>query len=94
MEFEDYKAEKRQQGVDLAKAMTQSVNSMSFEKEFMAGFIGEMTTSHPTLQQGVMRLIYQLMIALSKGHFDDRNEATVKFCQEVKKIENVYFPFI
>jgi hypothetical protein len=94
MEFEDYKAEKRQQGVDLAKAMTQSVNTMSFEKEFMAGFIEEMTTSHPTLQQGVMRLIYQLMIAWSKRHFDGRNEATVKFCQEVDKIECSHFPFI
>lgn len=104
-ELEDYKAKKRQEGSDAGSSLIKAINTSSFRDEFMEGFIQEITNNHPTLQQGVMKGIYEMMMVWAERcehieeedqdrSFDGRNEATLKFCKEVKKIENAYFPFI
>jgi len=88
-------------GIKVAKAFSDGVNSMAYRDIFMNGFVKEITQDHRTLQQGVMRGIYQLILAWAesgeKGWYDGRNEATVHFCQNIKALaekDNVHFPFI
>jgi len=89
-------------GMRVAKDICKGVNSMTYQKEFISGFVEEITTKeHRTLQQGVMRGIYELIKAWAemqeKGYYDARNEATVNFCANIKTLaekDNVHFPFI
>ena len=90
-------------GIRVAKDFCNGVNSMTYQKEFVTGFVEEITTrEHRTLQQGVMRSLYELIKAWAEmgkkqGYYDARNEATVHFCQNIKALaekDNVHFPFI
>jgi len=95
------KDEAKEAGIELGKSFCQGVNSFTHYNAFLDGFAESITREHRTLQQGVMRGIYQLILAWAelgeKGWFDGRNEATVHFCQNIKALaekDNVHFPFI
>ena len=90
-----------QEGAKLAKEFCRKINCMSTAEEFTSAFINAIMHEHRTLQQGVMRSIYNLILEWAKaeelGYYDGRNEATVKFCQSIKALaekDNVAFPFI
>jgi len=90
-----------QGGAEAAGKLTKVLNIMSYEQEAIKGFVETITNSHRTLQQSTMRAMFALIMEWAdmeeKGMHDPRNEATVKFCQEIKKIaleQNAYFPFI
>lgn len=97
----EHEEKAREAGRNAAKDFTKALNSMSYEKEVIEEFVKEITTSHRSLQQSTMRGVFALIIQWAKagedGQFDARNEATVKFCQEIKSIaleQNAYFPFV
>lgn len=97
----EHEEKARKSGQEAAKLFTKALNSMSYEKEVIEEFVKEITTSHRSLQQSSMRGVFALLMQWADmgeaGQFDDRNKATVQFCQEIKKIaleENAYFPFI
>ena len=99
MELDDYKKEAYDKGQKIAKDLSNALNSMTFDKEVIKGFVDSMTQQHRTLQQSSMRAIYSLIqrwaVMAGEGQYDLRNEATVKFCQEiVSKCENNNLPFI
>lgn len=97
----EYEERARQSGKNVANDFTKALNSMSYEKEVIEEFVEEIATSHRTLQQSTMRGVFALIMhwaeAGEDGQFDARNEATVKFCQEIKKLaleQNACFPLI
>ena len=99
MELEDYKKEAYDKGQKIAKDLSDALNNMTFDKEVIKGFADGMTQQHRTLQQSSMRAIYELIGRWAEmgrtGQYDLRNEATVKFCQEiVSKCEGNNLPFI
>ena len=95
------KDESKEAGIELGKQFCQGVNSFTHYDAFLDGFTESIIREHRTLQQGVMRGVYQLILAWAelgeKGWYDARNEATVHFCQNIKALaekDNVHFPFI
>lgn len=99
MELSDYKKEAYNKGEKIAVDLSNALNIMTFDKEFIKGFIDGATQQHRTIQQSSMRCIYALIERWAKmaeeGQYDLRNESTVKFCQEiVKKCKKNYLPFI
>ena len=99
MELSDYKKEAYNKGEKVAKDLSNALNSMTFDKEVIKGFVDGLTKQHRTIQQSSMRAIYELIGRWAKmgeeGQFDDRNQATVQFCQEImEKCEKNSFPFI
>lgn len=99
MEVEDYREEAYNKGEKIAKELSDALNSMTFDKELINGFVDGITKQHRTLQQSSMRAIMALIKEWSemaeKGYFDRRNEATVRFCQEIiEKCSINSFPFI
>ena len=98
MELSDYKEEAYDKGEKVAKDLSDALNSMTFDKEVIKGFVDGLTKQHRTLQQSSMRAIYSLIHQWAEmgddGQYDLRNEGTVKFCQEiVEKCKN-NLPFI
>lgn len=95
-------------GKEIAKLVSKVANSMSTGDERLMELANELTRDHRTLQQGIMRNLVMPMLRqwasdFEEGHYDDRNEATVKAAAAaVKAIDaNVgrggmvaYFPFI
>ena len=103
MDIDDYKLEEHNKGIKIANDFANALNSMTFDKEVIEGFITGITTQHRTIQQSSMRAIYSLLMKWAEmgeqGIFDSRNESTVKFCQDVKEMAEKsgginYFPFI
>lgn len=101
--LEDMRQEATEKGRNIAKELTNALNSMSFDKQVVEGFVAEITGyTHRTLQQSTMKGLYALMVAWAKagdeGRFDGRNERTVKFCQAVVKMAEQekldYFPMV
>lgn len=93
----EYEEKAFNQGVEAATIFTKALNSMSYDKEAIKGFVEKITTSHRTLQQSAMRAIFALLMEWADSSHDERNEATVQFCQDVKKLaeeKNISFPFI
>jgi len=101
----EYAQKSHDAGKEVASLLTSALNSMTYEKEVIEGFVHGITTSHRTLQQSTMRGIYALIMDWAekeeRGMFDARNEATVKFCKAVKALveenttsKNINFPFI
>ena len=95
------KDEAEKLGIELASHFCQGINSFTHYDAFLEGFISEVMREHRTLQQGVMRGIYRLILAWAdmgeKNWYDLRNEATIQFCQKIKALaekENIHFPFI
>jgi len=98
MELEDYKREAYDKGAKVALDLTNALNSMTFDKEVIKGFVSGMTQKHRTIQQSSMRAIYALIQQWAKmgedGQYDLRNEGTVKFCQEIVEKCEKNLPFI
>ena len=99
MELSDYKKEAYDKGEKIAKDLNNALNSMTFDKEVIKGFVDGVTQQHRTLQQCSMRAIYTLIQRWAEmgkeGQYDLRNEGTVKFCQEiVEKCNKNNLPFI
>ena len=99
MELDDYKKEAYDKGEKIAKDLSNALNSMTFDKEVIKGFVDGITKKHRTLQQCSMRAIFELIQRWAEmgrtGQYDLRNEGTVKFCQEiVEKCEKNNLPFI
>ena len=97
----DIKEEYRQKGRDLGESFWRTLNVMSFDTEVTEGFVEIISSAHRTSQQGVMRVVMSLIEIWSKaeeeGLFDERNEATVKFCKKIKDMadkEDASFPLI
>lgn len=88
-------------GETIGKQLINLMNNSTYEQEVIKGFVDKVLVSHPTLQQSLMRAIYSLLMSWANCHeegymFDGRNEATVKFCKELKDKfgEDQYFPYI
>lgn len=93
----EYELKANEAGSKAAEDLMKALNTMSYEKETIKGFVDTITRSHRTLQQSTMRSIFALMMQWADSHCDARNEATVKFCKNVKKMtadKNIHFPFI
>lgn len=96
-----YQQEAYDKGSEIAQELTTALNSMTYEKEVIQGFVDQITKSHRTLQQSTMRavsaLIFRWAEMKDKGHYDLRNEATVNSCSIMKRSmekENICIPFI
>jgi len=80
---------------ETVRIMTDFVNNNSCSNNEFAELMGR---EHRTLQQNFTKLCIAWFVHLSKvkeGWYDLRNEASVKLGKEfVKKIENLYLPFI
>ena len=99
MELSDYKKEAYNKGEKVAKDLSNALNSMTFDKEVIKGFVDGLTKQHRTIQQSSMRAIYELIGRWAEmgrtGQYDLRNERTVKLCQEiVEKCKENNLPFI
>ena len=97
----EYQEDAQEKGKKIANELTSALNGMSYSKDVIECFVKGVTSSHRTLQQLSMGAIFSLMMRWAEmeesGCFDLRNEATVKFCKQVKELaekENVAFPFI
>ena len=97
----EYEEKANDKGKEIGDMLTKALNSMSYDKEVIKGFVDSITHSHRTLQQSSMRAVMALILAWAEmdenGHSDMRNEATLKFCSKVKKLaleDNTYLPFI
>jgi hypothetical protein len=72
--------------------MSNRTNNDEFVKKVVYG-------THRTLNQGLIGLFCQVFKeqaeSYRKGQYDPRNEASSKFCSEIRPmIDNAYFPFI
>ena len=102
MEAKDYKKEYYEKGQKSGVELTASLNTMSYEKEVINGFVDAVTSQHRTIQQSSMRAIYALIMKWAEmeenNQYDLRNEATVKFCKKLKDTFNeengIYLPFV
>jgi len=82
-------------GEKMAKELSNFVNNFNCDVD---GFVREITNQHRTLQQNAFRLFMRCIVEWANRddcQFDLRNEATVKICKEIMKIENCdAIPFI
>lgn len=88
----------REQIVKQSKqAMSQilaAVNYMGLEKELSEAMLATLLNDHRTIQQSFWRTIRLLAKQYGETqHFDQRNEASVKFAKEVGEIQ-MSLPFI
>ena len=60
--LEDYKDEAERKGQDIAEQLSKALNSMTYDKEVIEGFVRGITNQHRTLQQSSMRAIYALLM--------------------------------
>jgi hypothetical protein len=95
----EYRAEGHEKGKQAAKDLSSALNSMTFEKEVVKGFVEGMTVQHRTLQQCSMKAIYAVIVEFAemndRGAFDLRNQDTVKFCKKVvEQNKDAHFFFI
>lgn len=87
-------------GNEICRDIMDSVNVMGTGKEFTESFLKELSTSHPTLIQGMFRnIIKPLIIHMNERHkqgqFDMRDEASVKLCHKmVDEFIDTQFPLI
>jgi hypothetical protein len=83
MSYESRYDTARNEGKAVARKLLDDMNCLSQGKAFIDGFVTEITSEHRTLQQGVGRLVVELLKAWSHAHedsrFDARNQATVEF---------------
>ena len=86
--LKDYQKEADRKGQEAAEMLSRALNTMTYEKETIEGFVRGITNQHRSLQQGCMRAIYALIMEWAsqqeRGYFDLRNEETVKFCKAIK----------
>ena len=98
MELHMMHKDAHEKGKEVAKNLTDALNSMSFQEDVMEGFAEGMTQQHRTLQQLSMGAIYKVILKWAEmaenGRFDDRNKATVELCKKIKDLGEAYFPFI
>ena len=72
------------------------VNSHSTDR-VAEGMWRGVSHSHRTLQQNFWRTILKVAEKYSQNRFDDRNEASVKFCERLTQLvkdEHIHLPFI
>lgn len=68
---------------EIAKEISRAVNRISSGRGTLEALAEELSTDHRTLQQGIMAGLVVPLLRLwaadfESGHYDDRNEATVK----------------
>lgn len=78
---------------EMAQQITRYVNNLSFNPD---KFVDEMSRQHRTLQQRYTFLCVAWLKKLANTeHYDNRNEASVKFAKSIKKeLDNAAFPYI
>jgi hypothetical protein len=96
--------ENEQKGREVAQDLMKLLNMMGGNKAAEKALIEGITTDHRTLQQAagglVIKLIKEWSDQESKGYYDGRNEALVKFCSKLvnhpdfKDVFEYGFPFI
>ena len=78
--------EYREEGKRIVKSLSDAVNVMGFQDFVIEGMIEEFQRTHPTLQQGIGRVIIELIQHGAEqyelGHYDLRNEAWCKLCSD------------
>ena len=76
----------------------QIANYVNCHSDHTEEFVKEMACQHRTLQQNFTRICAAWLIYLSElkeNQYDDRNAASVKFAQSIKKeLESTKFPYI
>lgn len=76
----------------------QIANYVNYYNNNTKEFVKEMDCQHRTLQQNFTRVCVAWLTHLSKlkeNQYDDRNAASVKFAQSIKKeLESAKFPYI
>lgn len=86
-------------GEEIARVMSDFVNSNGCSEREMNGFVDKMTSEHRTLQQLFTRLCFKWILNLAKReHFDERNKASVETAKEIVKAVGEdklrYLPYI
>ena len=84
----------RLNGQELADYLSSFVNRFNPDTKV---FIEVIMRVHPTLQQSVVRLVFELMRAMSKQTFvDARNEHAVEMCKRIVEQfgDDMYLPLI
>ena len=99
MSMDDYRKEGHDKGKQIAKDLSNALNSMTFDKEVVKGFVEGITQQHRTLQQCSMRAIYAVIKEFAemheKGVYDARNRDTVEFCAKiVEQNKDAHFAFV
>jgi len=78
-----------QKAMKVADELGKFVNNFTHDPEL---FVKGVLRQHRTLQQGIGRMVFKLIIAWAqeceKGYYDGRNEATVKRCKEICTLMN------
>ena len=69
------------------------INVMGKEDEISSQLHQLISRQHKTLQQSFVRIMYQFFNKYSANRYDFRNEGSVKFAEEISKME-VFLPYI
>jgi hypothetical protein len=80
----------QEKGSELCQAVTDELNHMSLEQDFIDGYVAKLKQTHPTLQQLHMRLLANCVLAMAekadKGWMDGRNEVACKVAQRMRSL--------
>jgi hypothetical protein len=101
IEAENRRIEEVSKGQEIAKALADGVNVMG-NRDFDEAFVEHLTCrTHRTLQQSVAGLFMKVFKAWAEiadkgeGHYDLRNEATVKMAQAIRDAtKDHYLPLV
>ena len=87
-----------QEGLKVGEELLRAVNNLGLEGEVIQGFVEAVIYDHRTLQQGVGRLVRALLTEWAaeyeKGHYDERNQATLTWAHEAVQAGLPYLPVI
>jgi hypothetical protein len=67
------------------RELSDMVNIMGSSKRRAEAIVEEMYSCHRTLQQGIVDLFLQVLLAYKPSNFDLRNEAAVKLCEQLRE---------
>ena len=95
----DLSKQAQQDGRNLAREVFAKLNVMSYEDNFIEGFLDGLSREHRTLQQGFGRLMFKIIRHFADeyedGRFDARNASLCAACHEMAKIsDKMPMPFI
>ena len=77
----------------IVEDLFKEINVLGKEDEISSQLHQLISQQHKTLQQSFIRIMYQFFLKYSANRYDPRNEGSVKFAEEISKME-VFLPYI
>lgn len=82
---------------DAMASLFVELNHYGNDTECVTAITSYVTRQHRTLQQNFVRTVNAFIHSYAKATSDGRNDASVKWCQKIREIDNTdgcYFPFV